>query len=404
MGVRAEGWRATAQRTAAATLIMGVAACGDGGEPPVSLDEGVTESVRAAPGTEALEPLSGVEPALEAEARAAIAEREAEERRAEEERAALAAANLAEAEAYLAGNAASEGITVTDSGLQYRVLEDSGDTADARPTPGQFVCVHYRGTLIDGTEFDSSYGREQAAMFPLGGVIPGFSEALQLMDVGDRLQAFIPPALGYGEAGAGDAIGPNAALIFEIELFEALDRPGVPPGGDCLANKEAAAANLERAEAFLAENAAKDGVIVTDTGLQYRVVAAGDVEREPPTPGEFVCVHYRGTLIDGAEFDSSYARGQPAAFPSDRLIPAWVEALALMRPGATWELAAKPELAYGRPGAGADIGPNEALLFTVELIDVLDGPPADPTINCATGEPAVAAEPSDDAGAETPDE
>ncbi len=387
---------ARARAAAVATIALGVAACGDGGDPSVPIQDNVTESVRAAPGTEALEPIDGVDPSLEAQAREAIAAREAAEQRAEDERAALAAANLAAAEAFLAENASADDVVVTDSGLQYTVLATGDDAEAARPSANQFVCVHYRGTLTDGTEFDSSYARGQAAMFPLGGVIPGFSEALQLMRVGDRLKAFIHPDLGYGAAGAGDAIGPNAALIFEIELFDALDRPGVAPGGDCLANKALAAANLERADAYLAENAARDGVVVTDSGLQYRVVVEGDPEREPPTPGEFVCVHYRGTLIDGTEFDSSYARGQPAAFPSDRLIPAWVEALALMRPGATWELAAKPELAYGRPGAGADIGPNEALLFTVELLDVLDGPPSDPSINCATGEPIDAGEPAAD--------
>ena len=108
----------------------------------------------------------------------------------------------------------------TESGLQYEVLSQ-GDG----PMPGSEdqVQLHYRGTLIDGTEFDSSYERGEPAQFGVGGVIPGFSEALQLMSVGSHFRVVIPSEIGYGPQGTGGPIGPNATLIFEIELLEIID-------------------------------------------------------------------------------------------------------------------------------------------------------------------------------------
>ncbi len=130
--------------------------------------------------------------------------------------AALAEANGAASAAFLAENAAREGVTVTESGLQYEVLE-AGD--GAVPGPADTVEVHYRGTLVDGTEFDSSYGRGQTVTFGVGQVIPGWTEALQLMPVGSKWKLAIPSELAYGAGGAGQMIGPNAALIFEVELI-----------------------------------------------------------------------------------------------------------------------------------------------------------------------------------------
>jgi len=129
--------------------------------------------------------------------------------------AALAEANVAAAEVFLAENAAREGVTVTESGLQYEILEAAeGPIPSAEDT----VEVHYRGTLVDGTEFDSSYGRGQTVEFGVGQVIAGWTEALQLMPMGSKWKLVIPPELAYGSAGAGQMIGPNAALIFEVEL------------------------------------------------------------------------------------------------------------------------------------------------------------------------------------------
>ena len=129
----------------------------------------------------------------------------------------LADKNKAEGDAFLAENAEQEGVVVLESGLQYKVVEP-GDGVS--PTADSVVTVHYRGTLVDGTEFDSSYGRGEPATFPVGGVIPGWSEALPLMKVGAKWQLFVPAELAYGERGAGQAIGPNSVLIFDVELIK----------------------------------------------------------------------------------------------------------------------------------------------------------------------------------------
>jgi FKBP-type peptidyl-prolyl cis-trans isomerase FklB len=124
--------------------------------------------------------------------------------------------NKADGEKFLAENKAKEGVKTTASGLQYKVIREGTGMS---PTADNTVEVHYRGTLIDGKEFDSSYKRNQTATFPVSGVIPGWTEGLQLMKEGGKYELFIPPDLAYGERGAGREIGPNAALVFEVELI-----------------------------------------------------------------------------------------------------------------------------------------------------------------------------------------
>lgn len=135
--------------------------------------------------------------------------------------------------------------------------------------------------------------------------------------------------------------------------------------------EQAASQNIEQGKAFLEENAKKEGVVVTESGLQYMVIEPG--EGDSPAANDVATVHYRGTLIDGKQFDSSYDRGQPATFPVGGVIAGWTEALQLMKPGAKWQLFIPSELAYGERGAGQDIGPNSVLLFDVELISVEKG-------------------------------
>ena len=132
--------------------------------------------------------------------------------------------------------------------------------------------------------------------------------------------------------------------------------------------EEQAAKNLADGKAFLAENAKVEGVKTLPSGLQYQVLSEG--EGSPPAASDTVTVQYRGTLIDGSEFDSSYERGEPATFSLDRVIPGWTEGLQLMRPGAKYRLFIPPELAYGERGGGGKIAPNSALVFEVELLSV----------------------------------
>lgn len=129
----------------------------------------------------------------------------------------LAARNKAEGDAFLAANAKKDGVKVTDSGLQYRVIKEG---TGATPKADSTVKVNYRGTLVDGTEFDSSYKRGQPATFQLNKVIPGWTEGLQLMKAGGKYEFVLPPDLAYGERGAGQVIGPNSVLVFEVELLE----------------------------------------------------------------------------------------------------------------------------------------------------------------------------------------
>lgn len=126
---------------------------------------------------------------------------------------------------------------------------------------------------------------------------------------------------------------------------------------------------LQRGERFLEENAKKDGVKTTASGLQYKVLKEG--EGKGPQATDTVVVHYRGTLLDGSEFDSSYKRGEPAEFPLNRVIKGWTEGVQLMKEGAKYQFFIKPQLAYGERGTpGGPIGPNETLIFEVELIKV----------------------------------
>lgn len=130
-------------------------------------------------------------------------------------------------EAFLEQNSSQEGVVVLPSGLQYQVLrEGEGE----RPAPGAKVTVHYRGTLISGEEFDSSYSRGEPTSFSLDGVIPGFREGISLMSPGAKYKLFIPASLGYGETGAPGAIGPNETLIFEVELIS-IDAPAANSDG-----------------------------------------------------------------------------------------------------------------------------------------------------------------------------
>ncbi|MGA9450046.1 MAG: FKBP-type peptidyl-prolyl cis-trans isomerase [Verrucomicrobiia bacterium] len=126
------------------------------------------------------------------------------------------AKNLKDGEAFLAENAKKEGVKTTPSGLQYKVLKSG---TGEMPKKTDTVTVHYTGTLIDGTVFDSSVQRGQPATFPVGGVIPGWTEALQMMKVGDKWQLFLPAKLAYGEQSPSPKIGPNSTLIFEVELL-----------------------------------------------------------------------------------------------------------------------------------------------------------------------------------------
>ena len=129
--------------------------------------------------------------------------------------------NVQEGEAFLAKNKELPGVTVTASGLQYQVLREGKGPS---PKKSNSVKVHYLGTLVDGTKFDSSYDRDEAIVFPVSGVIEGWVEGLQLMNAGSKFRFVIPSEIAYGADGAGDDIGPDSVLVFEVELLEIFGR------------------------------------------------------------------------------------------------------------------------------------------------------------------------------------
>ncbi|GAB4227707.1 MAG: macrophage infectivity potentiator Mip [Deltaproteobacteria bacterium] len=135
--------------------------------------------------------------------------------------------------------------------------------------------------------------------------------------------------------------------------------------------RDLAAKRRAEGEAFLAANGKKEGVVTLPSGLQYKVIEAGT--GTSPGPSDNVTVHYRGTLVDGTEFDSSRKRNAPATFGVDRVIPAWKEALPMMREGAKWRLFVPAKLGYGEHGVGAKIPPDSVLIFEVELVSVASG-------------------------------
>jgi FKBP-type peptidyl-prolyl cis-trans isomerase FklB len=190
------------------------------------------------------------------------------------------------------------------------------------------------------------------------------------LDIGNSLKTqaidINPDALAQG---IRDAYSGNKPVLSENEINEVMT----------VFKKEAMAKQQERTkalsdknkkegEAFLNENKKKEGVITLPSGLQYKIVKEGD--GKTPKASDTVTVNYRGTLIDGTEFDSSYKRGQPASFAVNGVIRGWTEALQLMKEGSKWQLFIPSNLAYGERGAGQLIGPNAVLIFEVELISV----------------------------------
>ena len=166
-----------------------------------------------------------------------------------------------------------------------------------------------------------------------------------------------------------DATGGGEALMTEEEMRTVMVNMATRLKAEQMEKmKQQGAENSKTGDVFLAENAGKEGVKTTDSGLQYKVITAG--EGKSPQKSDKVTVHYRGTLIDGTEFDSSYSRNKPATFGVGQVIPGWTEALLMMKEGDKWEIVLPSKLAYGERGAGAKIPPNSTLVFEVELISV----------------------------------
>ncbi len=267
--------------------------------------------------------------------------------------------NLEAWEQYTPWPAQAEEIQTTESGLQYVVLRE-GDEDGISPGPRDEVSVLYEGRLVDGTVFDSAYERGTTSSFPVNRVIPGWTEGLQLMSVGDQFMFYIPAEIAYGDQPRpGGLIKPGDDLVFQVELKDVVKAPEPRP------------TDTDAWAKYTPWNSDLPEVQKTGSGLEYVVLASGDESGASPQGGEFVAVFYEGRLDAGGDvFDSAFQRGEAAMFPANRVIPGWVEALQLMKPGDRWLVHVPANLAYGPRGNGP-IPPNAALNFEVELMDVL---------------------------------
>jgi FKBP-type peptidyl-prolyl cis-trans isomerase FklB len=220
--------------------------------------------------------------------------------------------------------------------------------------------------------------------------VSAFSQDVSLKDEKDKISYSIGLDIGSTfkkqgielnnepfQAGLRDGLAGNKPQMSEEEMKNTLNAYSKNMmEKQASKSKEDAAKNLAAGEKFLAENKTKEGIKTTPSGLQYKVIKEGT----GPTPKETdtVITDYRGTLLNGTEFDSSYKRGEPATFPVNRVIKGWTEALQMMKVGSKYQLFIPANLAYGERGAGGDIGPNETLIFEVELRDIkkADAPPS----------------------------
>ena len=181
------------------------------------------------------------------------------------------------------------------------------------------------------------------------------------------VNASVDPALTA--RGLKDALSGSKALLTEDEEKAALTQLQTEVRGQMEAKAhEAGSAGRKEGEAFLAANKTKEGVVTLPSGLQYKILTAGNGPK--PTPNDTVTCNYRGTLINGKEFDSSFKGGKPVSFPVGGVIKGWTEALQLMPVGSKWQLFIPADMAYGDRGAGPDIGPGQTLIFEVELLKI----------------------------------
>jgi FKBP-type peptidyl-prolyl cis-trans isomerase len=237
---------------------------------------------------------------------------------------------------------------VTDSGLASKVLQPG--TGDEHPSASDIVEVHYTGWTTDGAMFDSSVVRGQPAGLPLDRVIPGWTEGLQLMVPGEKRRFWIPEELAY----AGRPGRPAGMLVFDVELLRIQER-------NTLKIQESVAAPTVPADVAAPPSDAE----LTSSGLATKVLSPG-TGTEHPNKNSEVTVHYTGWTTDGAMFDSSVVRGEPATFPLNRVIAGWTEGVQLMVEGESRRFWIPEKLAYD----GAEGAPKGMLVFDVELLEI----------------------------------
>ncbi len=245
------------------------------------------------------------------------------------------------------------------SGVYY-IIEKAG--GEQKPTMNDQLTVHYHGTLLDGTVFDSSVERGEPIDFPLGGVVKGWQIGIPKFGKGGKGTLLIPSELAYGARARGK-IPANAVLRFDVEVIDFMSRE------DYTAAQQAKAREAEKTIIADMEKYIKDKGLKAEkdeSGLYWVVEKAGSAEK--PTVASNVKVHYHGTLLDGTVFDSSVERGEPIEFPLGNVIKGWQLGIPKFGKGGKGKLIIPPSLGYGNRPAGK-IPPNSALVFDVELLD-----------------------------------
>jgi len=244
----------------------------------------------------------------------------------------------------------------TATGIHY-IIERKGN--GTHPVASDKVKVHYKGTKLDGSTFDSSYDRGQPIDFPLSGVIKGWTEGIPLFEEGGKGKLIIPSGLAYGKnAPPGSSIKANEVLVFDVELLEIL--------------KTVSPEKQKEVDDKIIQDYVKTNNLKTQktsSGIYYIIEKPGNSTH--PTATDKVKVHYKGTHLDGSTFDSSYDRGEPIEFPLSGVIKGWTEGIPLFGEGGKGKLIIPSGLAYGANSPGGSIKANEILIFDVELLQVV---------------------------------
>jgi FKBP-type peptidyl-prolyl cis-trans isomerase len=261
----------------------------------------------------------------------------------------------------------------TASGIYY-VIDKKGNGKHA--TAADKVKVHYKGYKLDGSTFDSSYDRGQPIEFPLSGVIKGWTEGIPLFEEGGKGTLLIPSSLAYGQnAPPGSTIKANEVLLFDVELIKINPEPEVVEAASPVevapAAVEANSPDPSTQDQLIQDFIKKNNLNAqkTASGLYYVIDKKGNGKHA--TAADQVKVHYKGTLLDGTKFDSSYDRNEPITFPLSGVIRGWTEGIPLFEEGGKGKLIIPSALGYGPNGAGGVIQPNEILVFDVELLQII---------------------------------
>ncbi|WP_370468296.1 FKBP-type peptidyl-prolyl cis-trans isomerase [Parvularcula maris] len=298
-----------------------------------------------------------------------------------------------ESDAYLASFAELENTETTETGLVLQTIEEG---TGRQPDADDLIKLHFVARRAGDEEpFESTYRNGAPVVLTAGQTLPGWAEAVQMMKAGGKARAAIPPALAFGAFGMeGGPVGANEVVVFDLDLLDVIDNEDEEALQALKADAEAqiagyseeaqrqqnlaqaqaltiAAVNTASSQNYVRTQGEREDTETTESGLVYEVLTdGGEDDGASPAIGDIVRVHYRGTLPDGEEFDSSYSRGEPTEFELGRVIAGWNEGLQLMQPGDKYKFYIPANLAYGQRGAGELIGPNQALVFEVELLEV----------------------------------